>query len=221
MRQPGRRVAPESVYTAALLCTGTVLALAGQYVSNVGASHPSAQLPAFTKYAVAVASTLGATSRRRKRASQRWSRADLLSVAIGCLEVVAYSLSCLGFPRCGSALAMVVFAAAGQVLTAIMRTAILRKGLSRQQLAAVVVVTLGLVVRWLPQAAPPLMAPGSSQDGSLTPGMQLGVAYLVASAAAYSLLGVLYELLVSSPSNKLSQAEVWNLRHQQQQHRQQ
>ncbi|GFR48054.1 hypothetical protein Agub_g9888, partial [Astrephomene gubernaculifera] len=53
----------------------------------------------------------------------------------------------LGFALCGSSLSMVVFAASGQLFTAVTRRLLLRKGMTTGQTLGVCLVALGLVVR--------------------------------------------------------------------------
>lgn len=161
------------------------------------------------------------------------------------LDIGAYLASCIGFPLCGSALSMVVFAAAGQLCTASARVLLLKKRMSTQQLLAVstllarlggrgagasclrpacssplhayvglpgwckpcraagegqrvthrctrpperpqvVVVTAGLVVRAMGASGPKQQARDE---------VAWGVGLICASAAGYSLLGVLYEV---------------------------
>ncbi|GIL49432.1 hypothetical protein Vafri_5769 [Volvox africanus] len=74
-------------------------------------------------------------------------KAVWLTAAVGLLDTLSYSLNCLGFALCGSALSMVVFAASGQVFTAVTRRVLLHKTMTAGQISGVGLVVVGLIVR--------------------------------------------------------------------------
>ncbi|KAF5840468.1 hypothetical protein DUNSADRAFT_16559 [Dunaliella salina] len=162
------------------------------FFSLQAATAPPSHTIPFTKYAVGLiisATSLWSVSKRQHKS--RNMLAECLALAAGLLDVAAYMMNCLGFPIVGSALSMVVFAAAGQMFTAAARTLLLKKGMSKQQCVAVAIVSVGVMVR-----AGPLKI---ARDERLpaNDNMRLGVIYTTSSAALYSLLGVVYERLAS------------------------
>ncbi|KXZ53204.1 hypothetical protein GPECTOR_7g1097 [Gonium pectorale] len=106
---------------------------------------------------------------------------------------------------CGSALSMVVFAACGQVFTAVTRRVLLRKSMTTGQVAGVGLVVLGLVVRsagkaWaaLTVAPAPVAAAAGAAGAAVAPAeldLAAGAGLIMLSALGYSLLGCLYEWL--------------------------
>ncbi|MEW5314802.1 MAG: hypothetical protein WDW38_006271 [Sanguina aurantia] len=109
------------MYALGYLTTGCVLALLGQVATNMAASHPSAQLLGWTKYAVTCAITAviatkpslrppsaAATHAKSDDATSLPSRGRMWSatVTIGVLDVLSYSVNTLGFAKCGSAISM-------------------------------------------------------------------------------------------------------------------
>ncbi|GIL73665.1 hypothetical protein Vretifemale_3796 [Volvox reticuliferus] len=157
-------------------------------------------------------------------------KAAWLTAAVGLLDTLSYSLNCLGFALCGSALSMVVFAASGQVFTAVTRRALLHKTMTAGQIAGVGLVVVGLIVRSagkireaLTAAAAatfPHTASGDATTATATltaaavarmvsdRDITLGVALIVLSAFGYSLLGCLYEWLSAVRGPDMSHAQV-------------
>lgn len=176
-----------------LLCTGTALAILAQKIVNMAATAPASHSIPFTKYAVGLiisATSIWGVGKRHN--GSRNMLAECLAFAVGIMDVAAYMLNCLGFPIVGSALSMVVFAAAGQMFTAAARTLLLKKGMSRQQCVAVAIVVVGVMIR-----AGPFKTQGHAEPLPSNDNVRLGVAYTTCSAALYSLLGVVYEHLAS------------------------
>ncbi|GLC34886.1 hypothetical protein PLESTM_000250400 [Pleodorina starrii] len=159
---------PAEAYGAGYLLTGTTLAVLGQTVMDQGATDPSTQLIAWTKYACTfvlslllqllsgrrppdAASASGSGPATAAAASSDVDgaarKAAWLTAAVGLLDTVSYGLNCLGFALCGSALSMVAFAASGQVFTAVTRRLLLRKTMTTGQSAGVGLVVMGLIVR--------------------------------------------------------------------------
>ncbi|GLI64735.1 hypothetical protein VaNZ11_008102, partial [Volvox africanus] len=159
-------------------------------------------------------------------------KAAWLTAAVGLLDTLSYSLNCLGFALCGSALSMVVFAASGQVFTAVTRRVLLHKTMTAGQISGVGLVVMGLIVRSAGKIREALMAAAAattgfhaaSGDDTLATSalmaatavarmasdrdITLGVVLIVLSAFGYSLLGCLYEWLSAVRGLAMSHAQV-------------
>ncbi|KAG2444385.1 hypothetical protein HXX76_001139 [Chlamydomonas incerta] len=133
----------------------------------------------------------------------------------------------MGFALCGSSLSMVVFAASGQVFTAVTRRLLLGKTMTGGQTLGVGLVAVGLVVRSAPTLSKTFAAQsraggtaggasGSAADVAAAlvaalaadRGMAAGVGLVVLSALGYSLLGCLYEWLSAVQGAAMSHAKV-------------
>ncbi|GAX79156.1 hypothetical protein CEUSTIGMA_g6596.t1 [Chlamydomonas eustigma] len=220
-----------SIYTIALLCTGCSLALMSQHMANQGMAMNQAQLPAWTRYTmnfllswlVEVIQITASTS-QLLRVNQRKAdgaygtqgphcqnvslRQGILLIGMGSLDVLGYVLNSMGFAKCGAALSIVLGAAAGQICNAVTHRLILKKTLSRQQLAALAVVTSGLMVRglgseeWWTYQNTALYLRWDLRTAS-------GMVLIILGALSYSLLGVGYDWLVHIPSvSPLSQVQI-------------
>ncbi|KAG2447117.1 hypothetical protein HYH02_007863 [Chlamydomonas schloesseri] len=225
----GWRLVPALGY----LCTGTSLAVLGQVVYDQGAADPATQLIAWTKYACTFVLSLvvqlaskRSTGRGAAPLTEASSRKAMwLTLAVGLLDTVAYGLNCMGFALCGSSLSMVVFAASGQVFTALTRRLLLGKTMTGGQTLGVGLVAVGLVVRSAPTLHKTFVAQGAAGGAagggsamdvavamvkslSADRGMAAGVGLVVLSALGYSLLGCLYEWLSAVQGPAMSHAKV-------------
>lgn len=210
---------------------------------------PNAQLLVLARYVFTFASSLAmyATQQQRGRpvtansnnsssaeassskpARSSSTRTTLLLLIMGALDLASYAIFNLGFAACGSALATVVLAASGQITTALISVLVLRRTLSLKHIAAVAVVTVGLVLRSVDDVdlssiiglassvdstnANNRQATASSNSSSKVqtqPDVTYGVTCVVASALLFSILGVMYEVLMNAdPGTRVSQAQV-------------
>lgn len=129
----------------------------------------------------------------------------LVLIIVGLLDAGCYSLYNVGFAWCGSALATIVLAASGQIATAVLSVLVLKRQLRARHLAAVTVVTIGLVLRPMDDIlAGNLSSSSSNSDSKQTYGALL----VVASALLFSILGVVYEKRSENPDRKVTQAQV-------------
>jgi len=139
--------------------------------------------------------------------TQLQRRRPLLLLLIGCLDVGCYSVYNLGFALCGSAVATVVLAATGQIATAIFSVLALKRQLRLRHVMAVVIVTIGLVLRSMDD----LLAgssPSSKASSAQHSRQAYGVLCVMLSALLFSILGVLIEMRSEAPGRKPSQAQV-------------
>jgi drug/metabolite transporter (DMT)-like permease len=127
----------------------------------------------------------------------------LVLIVVGFLDVGCYSLYNIGFAWCGSALATIVLAASGQIATAVLSVLILKRQLRARHLAAVSVVTVGLVLRSMDDILAGTLASSNSDSKQTT-----GALLVVVSALLFSILGIVYEKRSESPDRKVSQAQV-------------
>lgn len=151
-------------------------------------------------------------------------RATGLLVIMGFLDLASYAIFNLGFAACGSALATVVLAASGQIITAVVSVTSLHRRLSVQHLIAIAVVTVGLMVRSLDNLQLPAALGNTYQASSGSAGgaghvsgagqsgyaVLFGAACIVVSALLFSILGCLYEVLMNDDEegHRVSQAKV-------------
>jgi len=142
---------------------------------------------------------------------------------MGLCDLASYSIFNLGFAACGSAVAAVVLAASGQIFTAAIAVLCLHKRLSWKHMAAVGVVTAGLVLRSLDDV---VLVPGATAAGSkgnqrskstsdaimppvlINPEQLFGISCVVLSALLFSILGCLYEVLMNRGTERVSQPQV-------------
>ncbi|PNW88106.1 hypothetical protein CHLRE_01g014400v5 [Chlamydomonas reinhardtii] len=214
------------------LATGTSLAVLGQTVYDQGAADPATQLIAWTKYVCTFVLSLVVQLASSKPGNGRGAldeanarKAMWLTMAVGLLDTVAYGLNCMGFALCGSSLSMVVFAASGQVFTAVTRRLLLGKTMTGGQTLGVGLVALGLVARSVPTLRKTFAAQSGASDAAnggsaldiaaalatalaADRGMAAGVGLVVLSALGYSLLGCLYEWLSAVKGPAMSHAKV-------------
>ncbi|GMH36039.1 hypothetical protein BSKO_03907 [Bryopsis sp. KO-2023] len=108
---------------------------------------------------------------------------------IGIFDSTAYGLACYGFAECGVAYQMIIFSAFSPSCSALLTRFWLRKRLSREKIAAVAVVIVGLLTSAIPQ----FQATEAARSFSVS-----GVACTFFSALLYSYMGVMYESLGES-----------------------
>jgi drug/metabolite transporter (DMT)-like permease len=155
-----------------------------------------------------------------------WQTKNLL-LLMGLCDLASYSIFNLGFAACGSAVAAVVLAASGQIFTAAIAVLCLHKRLSWKHMAAVGVVTAGLVLRSLDDL---LLVPGATAADSkgnqrskptsdaivtpvlINPEQLFGISCVVLSALLFSILGCLYEVLMNRGTERVSQPQVMRAR---------
>jgi drug/metabolite transporter (DMT)-like permease len=142
---------------------------------------------------------------------------------VGVLDVGCYGLYNLGFAWCGSAVATIVLAASGQITTAVLSVLILKRQLRARHLAAVGIVTVGLVLRSMDDLLAGSLLNSNSKAGGSSSGSSSrqtqGALLVVASALLFSILGIIYERRSEGGTQRMSQAQVcaWQ-QWQQQQH---
>lgn len=202
-----------------LLLTGTVVVVANQVVSNQAAISPQAQMLTLMRYlcTCGLSAILAARARRTcqppaaaKPAAATAAAAGprpgvmlLVLLFVGLLDVGCYALYNIGFAWCGSALATIVLAASGQIATAVLSVLVLKRQLRARHLAAVFIVTVGLVLRSMDD-----ILAGSLTDKSADSRQTSGAVLVVVSALLFSVLGVVYEKRSETPDKKLTQAQV-------------
>jgi drug/metabolite transporter (DMT)-like permease len=150
----------------------------------------------------AAGSTAGPSARKgAARHDNRGSRRLLVLLLLGGIDVSCYSLYNLGFSLAGAALATVTLAAAGQIATAVLSATVLRRQLRRGHIAAVAVVTLGLMVRSMDDVVGRSgSGSSSSSTTATTTGSReplYGVLCITVSALLFSILGCAYESLMA------------------------
>jgi drug/metabolite transporter (DMT)-like permease len=158
------------------------------------------------------------------------AKVKLVLLLMGMLDLASYAIFNIGYAAAGSALAAVVLAATGQICTAVLSVALLRRRLCRKHVAAVVIVTLGLVLRSADDvdisiiarlltgftAAGAAEAAGKgSSSSSAVHGMEgsavFGVGCVALSALLFSVLGCMYEVLMNADEgHSVTQAQVIN-----------
>lgn len=209
-----------------LLCTGTLVVIANQVVSNQAAVSPKAQLLTLMRYLCTfglsaililrekrLSSKAGAASAKAPAltATQR-RRILLLLLAVGFLDVGCYSLYNIGFAMCGSALATIVLAATGQIATAVLSVVILKRQLRTRHIAAVTIVTVGLVLRSMDDILAGTLRSSSSSSSADAQGSSkqtYGALCVMLSALLFSILGIVYEMRsASNQDRKVSQSQV-------------
>lgn len=209
-----------------LLCTGTTVVIANQVVSNQAAISAEAQMLTLMRYMgtfglsalllarerVAAQTSKPTAAKAKKNASSSSSKPGpkpyvilLILVFVGFLDVGCYSLYNLGFALCGGAVASIVLAASGQIATALLSVVLLKRQLRLRHLAAVTIVTLGLVLR----SADDVMA-GTLRSSAADSKQAYGALLVVLSALLFSILGVIYEKRSEVPDRQVSQAQVRN-----------
>lgn len=136
-------------------------------------------------------------------------KVQLLLVVMGMLDLSSYAIFNLGFAVCGSALASVVLAAAGQISVALVSTLFLHRRLSSRHMAAVTTVTIGLVLRSADDVDVSRLGTLTATSAGSGAGPLYGVLCVVVSALLFSVLGCLYEVLMNAdPGSHVSQAQV-------------
>lgn len=145
-------------------------------------------------------------------------KTQLLLLTLGLIDVSCYSIYNLGFALSGSALATVVLAASGQICTAAISVAVLRRQLRPRHLAAVAIVTVGLILRSMDDVLAGSLGGSSSKRSAAAhiddSRRQLhGVLCVMLSALLFSVLGCMYELLMGSSGSsggipRVTQAQV-------------
>ncbi|KAL3159647.1 hypothetical protein ABBQ38_010057 [Trebouxia sp. C0009 RCD-2024] len=198
------------------LLTGTAVTTISQVINNKHFTGDSVQALACIKYVStllvslldsSLRSSSGGQGRAGSRAPPRSAKQKQLMLVIGCIDVMAYAAFCIGFAYCDGAVATLVLAAGGQIFTAILSKYIMKKSLTQGQLLGVALVCIGLCMRGIPSALS--SAKGDmSLDVEATQRMYVGLASLVFAALAYSLLGVMYQTLVSVGENPPSHGEI-------------
>jgi drug/metabolite transporter (DMT)-like permease len=153
------------------------------------------------------------------------TKVKLLLLLMGMLDLASYAIFNIGYAAAGSALAAVVLAATGQICTAVLSVALLHRQLSCKHLAAVTIVTLGLVLRsaddldlnsvvsMFSGAKAGSSSDSSSNSTSAANGMDgkalLGVGCVALSALLFSVLGCMYEVLMAADqAHSVTQAQV-------------
>lgn len=216
--------APNRMLPLLLLCTGTLVVIANQVVSNQAAVSPQAQLLTLMRYlcTCGLSAILVARERRSnpptkptKAATQKTAPAGpkprvmlLVLLCVGLLDVGCYSLYNIGFAWCGSALATIVLAASGQIATAVLSVLVLKRELRARHLAAVSIVTVGLVLRSMDDILAGSLTAAKSVDSSHSSKQTYGALLVVVSALLFSILGVIYEKRSEIQERKLTQAQV-------------
>ncbi|DBA72698.1 TPA: hypothetical protein ACH3X2_010233 [Trebouxia sp. C0005] len=216
---------PNLIYTARrflpLVCylvTGTAVTTVSQVIANKQFISDSVQALACAKYASTLAVSLSSaalaaspeklitipadTQKRKRRSMQRQ-----LILVIGCIDVLAYAAFCTGFAYCDGAVATLVLAGGGQLFTAIMSKYILKKQLSQSQVLGVALVCIGLCIRGLG----PLLSSSQAStpmDEDARQRLYIGLASLLFASIAYSLLGVIYQTLVSTGDDPPSHSDI-------------
>lgn len=197
------------------LASGTFLALLGQYISEMGAYHPSAQLIPACKYVGIIFASTGFERTHKTSKHRKFPQELRISTMLGVLDLTAYLFACLGFAYCGVAAAAPVFGACGQIFNAALHRWFQRKRLSCFQYVSLFLVTLGLLIRPLP---PTVLSHvllimrntvshfmrsmtdisihnvSSYVMNALEGPKVFGILCIVTSAALYSTLGALYEV---------------------------
>lgn len=205
-----------------LLITGTLSTVIAQRVLNQDIADNSVQHLAVTKFvAILALSPLSGLWRFLRRAvglggadpkrqapadeppTRRSRRATQLMLALAALDVTSYFVHCVGFALCGSAVATVVFAATAQLLTAAMTRYVLKRRLLKGQRLAVMLVSVGILLRGVAFS----MRPGGGGKGTGS-GQWWGIAAMLASAVGYSSMGVIYDLLVRTEQPAPSHTEI-------------
>ena len=129
-------------------------------------------------------------------------RQSKLMLCIGLIDSIAYVLFCLGFDKCGAALASVVLAAASQVFTAISSHYILRKHLTQWQMISLMFVLVGISVRLVPES---VFTAGNAMNADksihLSQQQWQGIWAISAAGFLYAMLGIAYESLISNVEN--------------------
>jgi drug/metabolite transporter (DMT)-like permease len=208
-----------------LLCTGTLVVIANQVVSNQAAVSPQAQLLTLMRYlcTCGLSAILVVRERRSKAPTKPTSKAAahktaaaepkprvmlLVLLCVGLLDVGCYALYNIGFAWCGSALATIVLAASGQIATAVLSVLVLKRELRARHLAAVSIVTVGLVLRSMDDILAGSLTDAKSVDSSQSSKQTYGALLVVVSALLFSILGVIYEKRSENQERKLTQAQV-------------
>lgn len=194
-----------------LLLTGVTLNLYSQQLNDLKIALPEAHLFPTVKFIASLVFATFAKWRGPPSLIPPNPRQRRLMTLIGVLDAAAYLCFCIGFTHTGTTLANLVLAAAGQLFTALATRFILRKHLSRGQLAAIACVGLGLAIRALPASIfisssssklKATAAGASSTHSSSGVGSVWGVAFIVFSALLYSGLGIAYEALMAANNGK-------------------
>ena len=178
-----------STDVAVLVLTGSLASLAGQYLSATGHASPASQIFPWARYTSTFLYAAISRLLCGRRAQPLSARQRKLLTLIGVLDTTAYILFTLGFYACGAATAGVLLAASSQVLTAAASHWVLGKRLNGVQAAAIGTILAGLAVRF--------GGKGTVDAGKSAPlvGQGVGTAALVAAAALYASMGVVYEAL--------------------------
>ncbi|KAL3138954.1 hypothetical protein ABBQ32_005766 [Trebouxia sp. C0010 RCD-2024] len=193
-----------------LLSTGTAMVVLNQVIADQDIADSSVHVLAWVKYgAIYLGACLAA---RGSPANAHHSKEqNTLMAIIGLLDVCAYAANCLGVTFCGAAVAALTLAGTQQVITGAMSYLLLGRRLNPRQVSGVAIVCLGLALQGL--APEPALAAGlttaptpAPSGGSLV--KLVGVACMLLSSAAYSFLGVSYDLLVRSEGPTPTHSEV-------------
>jgi drug/metabolite transporter (DMT)-like permease len=154
------------------------------------------------------------------------AKVKLILLLMGMLDLASYAIFNIGYAAAGSALAAVVLAATGQICTAVLSVSLLHRRLCRKHVAAVVIVTLGLVLRSADDidissmarllsgftaagAAGKDSSSSSGAVGSAEGSGVFGVGCVALSALLFSVLGCMYEVLMNTDEgHSVTQAQV-------------
>lgn len=218
------------------LAAGSILNVAAQFVTDTKFADPSSQIIPWIKFTSSlifayVASTVGRPSQAAGKQSNKTATAyqKNLMTLIGILDMTAYTTFTLGFVYCGAALSSVLLSSVAQVFTAFATRFVLRKKLSRGQIAAIVCVCGGLAIRAAPAEYFDSWKPATSLFKTLkiptsiasstkltaqskgTTDLVKGSALIILSAFLYSALGVTYETLVNTSNPPQYPEVLWNI----------
>ena len=172
------------------LLTGVLVSVLGQKITNAKMFLFQAHvLPAVKFLSTLLVGTMS-DGRMGKMGSPRQKR---LMIGMGLLDTMAYVLFCLGFGYCGADATAVILPAMGQILTALFSLVLLKRWVHRTRQVAVCLVFVGVVTKALD--AEKGRSLGVFANGT---SFRTGILYLFGASLCYSLLGVLYEVLVMS-----------------------
>jgi drug/metabolite transporter (DMT)-like permease len=152
------------------------------------------------------------------------AKVKIILLLMGMLDLASYAIFNIGYAAAGSALAAVVLAATGQICTAVLSVAILHRRLSRKHIAAVAIVTMGLVLRsaddidissiarlvtGFKAGATASSSSSSNAAGGMGGSAMFGVGCVALSALLFSVLGCMYEVLMNADEgHSVTQAQV-------------
>lgn len=182
-----------------LLCTGTLISLIAQVITDKDFADKNAHIMPWVKFA---ATTGFSVLSRQLWASSSPPPTPLqqrIMYIIGILDACAYTCFVLGFYICGAGVATLVLAGSSQLMTALATRFVVGRHLTLAQLCALACIIVGFIVRSLPF---------DIHVNSLASQEQLlGIGLVLIAATLYAGVGVAYESLSTSAGSRPSHAD--------------